>query len=242
MGWFFGAAITGTPKCLRSKFSVNSQSLFARMSPRSDKDGGRFHGLRSRVVEFTATRFPRWDAAAPTPAALDPLHRRNHLGWAPLLLQPREHSVPKAHRRFDSRQSRSNPYAAGLVVVPLGLAGHGFRRYLVLDDDRLRRRAQCPDQRRPRDWNFFWDLDSGIRYRDGAAPDPSGSREERAGVWLDRCVGSHRRCVALPLFERSRMGEQPSSGHRYRRGTRLVHDAERLGNHLANPEEAYPLD
>src|SRR5215472_5987842 len=127
------------------------------MSPRSDKDSRRFHGLRSRVVEFTATRFPRWDAAAPTRAALGTLHRRHHLGWAPLLLQPREHSLPETDRRFDSRQSRSCPYAASLVVVPLGLGGHGFRWHLVLDDDRLRRRAQRPDQRRPGDWNFFRD-------------------------------------------------------------------------------------
>src|SRR5215472_4069979 len=212
------------------------------MSPRSNKDSGRFHGFRSRVVEFTATRFARWDAATPTRAALDTLHRRNHLGWAPLLLQPREHSLPETDRRFDSRQSRSRPYAAGLMVVPLGLGRHSFRRRLVLDDDRLRRRAQRPDQRRPGDWNFFHDLDSGFRHRDGAAPDASGSREERTGLWPDRCAGGHRRGMALPLFERSRMGEQSSSGHRYRRGTRLVHDAERLGNHLANPEEAYPLD
>src|SRR5215469_6202714 len=108
------------------------------MSPRSDKDSGRFHGLRSRVVEFTATGFPRWDAAAPTRAALDTLHRRHHLGWAPLLLQPREHSLPETDRRFDPLQGRSCAYAASLVVVPLGFGRHGFRRHLVLDDHRLR--------------------------------------------------------------------------------------------------------
>ena len=49
-------------------------------------------------------------------------------------------------------------------------------------------------------------------------------------------------CLRVPGHESAWLGEQSRTGHRHWRRAGLVHDAERVGHHLAHAEEDHPLD